>query len=508
MTAELISAGELFEENAQLEEASSGLIVPKKGKLWEERDDGTFVGKVAIIRPCVSRGKRIRKLPPIYSPRMLAEHAGVFSGWPMYIDHLMEQAVEELTERLEEAGQDELLEYLQERARSVKELGGRIERSYWDPEVTFEDDADFGYQPGAVVGDYVPQPKVREMLEADPKILNVSINAWPTGARPGSAPWDTSTKGMMIEGIRKVPMGSVDFVFKGGAGGRPILRESEALQERAVSLLEAAYSSGHSSTDPHEDTEDMAVKKLSEMNPEELREHLEENAPHLVEALAPKDDDADKGKPKAKPKPKKDEDADADADPVSPEDVKEMIEEGNTALLEKMKDEFGPEKLEEQVDERLKERDEQRSLQEVAFTALEEAGKNGLPGDWVSELKKNYTLYPSGPAAGLLVESEKDEDDKEIPPEDVLKKRVKEDVAHAVKLIKAGGGPVIEGLGASTPDTGGSNGNGEGEDGKKPTPKPRDSAFRNFARRNGMLGEKAEEEDEKMSEMLSEGRGR
>jgi hypothetical protein len=495
--AELISAGELFEENAQLHEAASALIVPKKGKLWEERADGTLVGKVAIIRPCVSRGKKIRKLPPIYSPRMLSEHAAVFTGWPMYVDHLMEQAVEELTERLEEAGQDELLEYLQERARSVKELGGRIEKSYWDPDVTFEDDGDYGYQPGAVVGEYVPQPKIREMLEADPKILNVSINAWPTGARPGAAPWDTSAKGMMIEGIRKVPMGSVDFVFKGGAGGRPLLRESDDLQERAVSLLEAAYSSGHSSADPDEDTEDMAVKKLSEMKPEELREHLEEHAPHLVEALAPKEDDK---KPEKKPesKPKKD---DKD-ETVSPDDVKEMIEEGNAALLEKMKDEFGPEKLEEQVDERLQERDEQRSLQEVAFTALEEAGRNGLPSDWVGELKKNYTLYPSGPAAGLLVEAEKDDDDKEVPAADVLKKRVKEDVAHAVKLIQAGGGPVIEGLGGSTPDEGGS---GEGDD--KTPAKPKDSAFRNFARRHGMLGEKAEEEEEKLSEILTGGGG-
>ena len=246
-----LSAGALFEEldGAPLAEANSRVIVPKRGKLIES--DGSM--KIAIIRPCVSRGKRLgpQKLPPIYEPKMLERNAKVFSGWPMYMDHLIAEALKEMADELREAAEGtDLLGWLEERSRSIKELGGRILESWWDPELTFEDDDDFGFRPGGVVGRCIPQDEPRRMLEADPGILQTSINAWPSGAKVGHPSWDSSQRGMAIEGIRKRPMGSVDWVFRAGAGGRPLLEEDDDFRARAVSLLESVYSAAQSQDPP------------------------------------------------------------------------------------------------------------------------------------------------------------------------------------------------------------------------------------------------------------------
>ena len=218
--AELLTAEPILEEPA-LTLAERGEDGGRSLFEWDGQTE-EHVGKtvkLAVIRPCVSRGKRIRGLPPIYTPEMLAENAAVYTGWLMYADHVTE-------------------------GRSIKEIGGRIIRSWWEPNFTTPRDDAHGWRPGAVLAEALPQPFVRSMLEADPDVLNVSHNAWPTAARVGTM-W--GRKGAVIEGIRSKPEGSVDWVARGGAGGH-VLREAAAdgreLPEPGAGLEEALGLSG------------------------------------------------------------------------------------------------------------------------------------------------------------------------------------------------------------------------------------------------------------------------
>jgi hypothetical protein len=120
---------ELQDAGPIVEASGPRLIIPRRGKVFEE--DGTC--RIAVIRPCVSRGRRLgpSKLPPIYTPRMLAENASVFGGWLMYADHLAEEMVEWKGRRIPLA--EAMVGLLQERQRSIRELGGRLVESWYDP---------------------------------------------------------------------------------------------------------------------------------------------------------------------------------------------------------------------------------------------------------------------------------------------------------------------------------------------------------------------------------------
>ena len=447
---------EAGEDAPPMMESESRVIVPKRGKSLLN-EDGTM--DVAIIRPCVSRGRRIKGLPPIYEPKMLEANAKVFSGWPMYMDHLAEQVLEEeeaLIAALAESGNDHLLHRLQE-ARRITELGGRVVKSWWDPELTFEDDAEYGYQPGGVRGKIIPQPQPLKMLEADPELLHLSINAWPKGARLSRASWDENTRGMAIEGIRDKPIGSVDFVFRGGAGGRPL---APSLAERAVSILERAYSS------PQRDTEapttHMDLTKIK--SPEDLREALSEEAPHLLAALDSNGNGGGDGSGEGKGKGSKVTEGDT-SQFVTREDLDSAIERLGTQITESLDER--EERAKATATSTVQEREEQRRLEGIARDAIAEAEKNGLPGAYADDLRARYALLPSGPSSGLLVEAETDESGSvKRSAEDVLKERVREDVKHCAKLIEAAGGTArVKGLGPNDADPNGSgaeNGDGGG----------------------------------------------
>jgi hypothetical protein len=485
-----IGAGELFEEldGSPLVICESKVIVPKKGKLFAE--DGSM--EVAIIRPCISRGKRIKGLPPIYEPAMLREHAGLFKDSPMYMDHLLAEALEEMAEDLEELSHD-LFVALQERARSIKELGGRVADSWWNPDLVFEDDEEYGYQKGGVVGKVFPQPEPKKMLEADPGILQCSINAFLTGAKIGRASWDKSRRGALVEGIRRAPRPSVDWVFRGGAGGRPLLQESEDFRKAAVCVLEAAYTSDAAGDKPGRKKTKMGdkdkAKKLSELSESELQERLrEEGLGELAEAVGRKPE-----KPAAQ---------EGDEKPVTAGDVRAMIKEG----FEQFGDSFG-EKLEESstsVEERAKEivqeRETFRSLETVANKLLAKATKNGLPESLAEEIRGRYTLFPSGASSGLkIAESDLtvEEDGKTVTKaaEEIVEARIRRDIEHGIKMLReAGADPQVEGFGASESDP-----NGEAEESEKERPP---SAFRDFAAEEGMISvdEEAAKKDPRKAE--------
>lgn len=403
-----------------VEGSSSSLITqPDRSVI---RPDGTV--KVVVIRPCVSRGKKVRGLPPIYTPQMLAECANVFTGWPMFMDHVSE----------------EMQEALRRKGRSVNELGGRMVETWWDPSFTHPEDAKFGFVQGAVLGYALPQPASRAMLEADPEILRLSINAWPTGARKSRAPWN-GQEGMLIEGISEEPPGSVDWVIRAGAGGR-VLQEAEQF---AVSVLEGAYLVGH---EPQE--RGMKTKKgefdFNSASAEEIIEHLQENHPGILEG------EEEPVRP-------------ASANGFTPEQVREMLSEQREAMLGEVRSLLEEHEAteDERVTEELTRRDQFRALERKAHKLIEDA--EGLTPGWIAELKSKYVVLPSGPSRALSL-CESDEDGL---AEDKLRESIEADVERASELIQETKPEVKpHGLGG---------GSVEEQDGQVHVPKPGENEF-------------------------------
>lgn len=485
-----LTAGEIFEEfeGSPLEIAESRVVVPGKGKLFFDTTDpktGQTVEamKIAVIRPCVSRGKKIRGMPPIYTPQMLAANADVFTDWPMYEDHLAEQAAEEFREQLAEANMGDVIEFLEERSRRIKELGGRVLRSYYNPELSFEDDEEHGYRRGGVEAVVVPQPGIKAMLQADPGILHNSINAWPTGARAGTAPWDSKLRGMLIEGIRRKPRGSVDFVFRGGAGGRPLI---EGDGELAVSVLEAYYAAEHGQG-PLADDMDNLLERIKKLKPGELGPFLrEQHLEHLLPALREEEP----------PEP-----SNGNGGGLTEEKVQAMLDKQREDLEKKLTEH--DEGLEDRVQEEVNRREGARALSDKAFALIREAEGNGFPKRWAENLRARYAVLPSGAAEGLRIQEAdlQDSEGKTLTEEQLIEERVKADVQECLKLIEdAGGRPAPRGLGASEPDP----------QGGTARPKaPEHSAFRQHLRESGDIkeGEDAPSEDEQVASLVGKARG-
>lgn len=184
-----------------------------------------------IIRPGLGKGRGRH----LYEAKMLEENAHKFRGWKMYVDHLSPEA------RRAAGGLP----------RSVRDLGGRVVESYWDPNVPADPVA--GHGAGAVIGWAIPTPFVRELIVNDPEIVEASISSNATGVHPvrvaGQRAW-------CVEGIED--RGSVDWVTEAGAGGR------------VVALMESTYTE-----------EDMGL--LESMTDEEFIAYVREQRPHLVE---------------------------------------------------------------------------------------------------------------------------------------------------------------------------------------------------------------------------------
>lgn len=386
---------------------------PKLGPVFNS--EGT--GRAVLIRPCVSRGKRIKGLPPIYTPTMLEGHAAVFGGWPMYLDHVPAA----------------LAEVAAKRGRSVKELGGQVLTPFFQQGFAQEGDDDFGYQPGGVLAEVWATPFLRSLVGENPNLLHTSIAAWPTAGKPGKAPWNRNVKGMVIEGIRRQPQGSVDFVPRGGAGGRLLLAEGEDPDARAwpepgwepeaerlvVSLAESFYASP-AMTGP-------TTPDLAKMSPTELRSWVQENAAHLMPAL----------REDVQPAPQV-------AGGLTEADVKRIVQEAQTSP------EVKPEDVQQLAEDLIAEREGQRELSRIAQELIEAA--EGVPVTWKRDLKARYSVLPSGPQPALLVESDRGgENGAERSAEDVLRENVKADLEHARDLIaEATGKPRVTGEGGGT----------------------------------------------------------
>jgi hypothetical protein len=400
---------------------------PKFGPIFNS--DG--IGKAVVIRPCISRGRRIRGLAPIYTPQMLEANAGVFNGWPMFMDHVPP----ELAEKMAKYG------------RSVKELGGQVVKGWWGRDFVHEDDAQYGYQKGAVLAEIWATPFIRQTVGENANLLHTSINAWPKSGKPGPVPWRSGMKGMVIEGIRRQPQGSLDFVVRGGAGGRLLVQEGMedegawpdpaagwAQEDVAlvVSVAESLYGSPQMS--------DLTLPK----DPKELRKWLQENdGGHLLPALTESDNGAGNGNGSGAPA--------AGGTPLTEADVQQMIERASAGAP--TVEEF-EQRLEERAAEMLQERDEQRHLASIARDLIVEA--EGLPDSWKRDLIARYSMLPSGPSAALIVEAETDDAGKVTKAaEDVLKESVKADLDHSRNLMAdAKGKPRVTGEGGKDAEKG------------------------------------------------------
>lgn len=434
-----------------LQEARAPIAVqagrPKLGPVFNS--DG--VGKMVIIRPCMSRGRRLRGLPPVYTPQMLEKNASVFSGWPSFLDHQP----------------PELAAALGKHGRSVNELGGQVLKSHWQRDYVHEDDGQFGYQQGAVIGEAWATPFLRRLVGENPNLLHTSINAWPTSGKPGPVPWRPSVKGMVIEGIRRQPQGSVDYVVRGGAGGRLLV--AEGLEDEGewpevgewaaddtrlvVSLAESLYAS-----------RPMADLVLPS-NPSELQQWLQENAPHLVPALGVQVNEADgdeaavaalmkKGMSMkeawAKVRKGSGSSDSGMQESLTRADVEALIEQSQsgTPTVEEFQ-----QSLAESTARMLAERDEQRLLSEHAGRLIESA--DGIPPKWKQDLRARYAMLPSGAPSTLLIESaETDKDGNELSAAQIIESRVTADLDHVRDLIaEATGKPRVTGEGGAKPDS-------------------------------------------------------
>ncbi len=396
---------------------------PRLGKVFDDQGKG----KAVLIRPCVSRGKRVRGLPPIYTPTMLEKHAAVFAGWPMYFDHMPPA----------------LTEAAAKRGRSVKELGGQVLTPYYDRDFTQEEDADFGYQQGGTLAEIWASPFLRNLVGENPGLLHTSIAAWPTSGKAGSAPWNGAVKGMVIEGIRRQPQGSVDFVPRGGAGGRLLLAESEDPDSRSwpepgmeeedvrfvVSLAESFYASP-AMPEPTKNSTHAGLPDFSQMKPDELRGWLREHQPHLVPALA------EVATPPAGAA------APAQTTPaiqaLTEHDVRRMVDEAPS---------LSESDVAEMLETLIEQREEQRDLSALAVELIESA--EGLPPSWKADLKARFAMTTSGPAHALAeaIESADDESD----PEKLLREAVQKDLDRARDMIaEAQGKPRVTGEGGGS----------------------------------------------------------
>jgi hypothetical protein len=195
-----------------------------------------------LIRPCVGRGRGRH----LYKPEMLEANAGKFSGWKMYLNHLSESARRALGGL----------------PRDIREVGGIIDESWWDPSVP----AHGRFGQGAVVGRSKPVQVIRDLVEVDPRLVECSISATATGvsrARVGNEDvW-------VVEGISNDPKGSVDWVTDGGAGGQ------------VASMMESVYEAA-----------DPVQEYLSTLSYQELERMLVSPVGELAEAFAKKKADA------------------------------------------------------------------------------------------------------------------------------------------------------------------------------------------------------------------------
>lgn len=232
------------------------------------------------------------------------------------------------------------------------------------------------------------------------------------------------------------------------------------------------------------------MKPIAEMNRAELAEHLRKENPDLAKALNLSEEETSPETPAAATPP---------AGMISEAELDRRLAAERAATEARLSE--NTETVEELAEALVAEREEQRSLAEAASTIIK---KSGLPSGWQADLLRRWRYSPSGPSAAIASIEPIMEGDG-VTAEDakdaltVLKEAVEADIQHAVDLIAESGG----GRRPRVRDLGGGNGGRENTAGGKP---PRSSAFRDFLAESGdKFGEKPEDYEAGLSEMVREG---
>ena len=403
---------------------------------------------IHILRPCLGRGKGRH----IYEANMLQENAHKFAGWRQYIDHLSPEA------RRAAKGLP----------RSIRDLGGRIVESYWDPNVPEDPTAGFG--PGAVVGWSLPTPFIRELAENDPELVEASISANATGVQPtmrgGRRAW-------LVEGIEE--KGTVDWVTEAGAGGR------------VVALMEAAY-------------EEDGMGLMESMTDEEFIAYVQEVRPHLLSEQDDGDaEDAEDGgddelaEMVAKLKKKNPKLSDKQAQAMAKQALSKSAQEANTeetddmgaitpeALQEALQSEDFQEVLKPIIDERVKalveaavaeerdliraearaDADRQLDLRDMRDAAHKQITEARLPDAFSNKAKALFEITDNGPTGALDVVDDVDDDGKVTKKAEVKLTEAVAAVIEEERGMVASLSPTrVRGQGPGTPTKRGENGDG------------------------------------------------
>lgn len=360
----------------------------KVGAAGPIREDGLV--PLHIIRPGIGRGKGRH----LYEAKMLEEHAGVFKGWKMFVDHQSPEA------KKASGGLP----------RSLRDVGGIIKESWWDANVPA--DPERGHGQGAVVGLARPTRLIKALIEDDPELVECSIAATATGVRPVSHGGQTA---WLVEGLN--PRGSVDWVTEAGAGGK-VAALMESLQE--------GWSDG-----------DEAHELFESMTDEEAVAHLREHRPDLVHLfeteLAP-----DEGEQETTHRSTEE----VEEVTITPEALREALESPECkAIVEAAVDArfaaVAAPKLAELVEAALEEErevqqaeaeaiaDRKLALRDIRDEAHAKIAESKLPPSFQAPLKARFDLVEGKPTPELDVEDDRDE-------EGALVKSASDKVAAAV----------------------------------------------------------------------------
>ncbi len=226
---------------------------------------------------------------------------------------------------------------------------------------------------------------------------------------------------MVVEGIRSKPAGSVDWVVRGGAGGRVLHEEeySDAVK-RAVTSVAAHYGSRTVT-----ETATTTQPDFSQMTAEQLRAFVQEHAPQLSEALAPQ----------TPPSVAVDEDA-----------IQAIVDAKLTEAMGGLQEALASQSdlLEERAQAIVAERESAKALAEKAHKLIDQAA--GLIPSVRRDLRARYSVLPSGPRPALAECEATDEK----TAEEVLSERLSADIdAMRSMVAEAQGRPVVSGQGAS-----------------------------------------------------------
>jgi hypothetical protein len=380
-------------------------IASRPGALQQ---DGEHAGTVIIdvIRPTVGLGQGRH----LYEAKMLEQYAGIFGehveegekvrGWKMYADHEDPKAIK---------ARNGL-------PRPIAHTGGRIEESWWDPDVPAE--GRFGQ--GAVRARVRPVGLVRRLLEEDPQILEASINAQATAVRPdlhdGQQVW-------VVEGIEGG--GSVDWVSEGGAGGKVV-----ELMEAMVREIGA-------------DDEHDPLSVLECLTDNELGDYIASKRSGLLEAAAGEESTTPEGGEMAE---------------VTPEDIQEALRDPESGVREYVGElvEAGLSERGEVIRAEAKaEADRQVQLRDMRDEAHRMIEATDLPDSWKNKLRGEFSLVEGKPTAKLDQVDEVD-DNGEVTKGAAafLAEAVEATITEQRELLAEAAPTRIEGQGAGSSEEG------------------------------------------------------